>query len=145
MSNAKTHDCKSELNKTGLRATPARIAVMKFLENADTPVDVQMIKEDLDRQNISSDTATVFRIINIFTQKGITRQISFNEGKFRYELANREDHHHLICQTCSKIEDFSDCAVPEVEKNIRNKKKFRVLSHALEFYGVCRDCLTKQN
>lgn len=141
---AKKHDCKTELNKADLRATPARIAVMRFLENTNTPSDVQTIKEYLDSQNISSDYATVFRIMNAFTERGITRQISFNEGKFRYELANRADHHHLICQNCEKIEDFSDCAVPVLEKNIRRKKKFHVLTHALEFYGLCHDCVAIQ-
>lgn len=139
------HDYKTELNEASLRATPARIAVMKFLETTDTPVDVQMIKNYLAKQNVPSDAATVFRIMNIFTEKGITRQISFNEGKFRYELASREDHHHLICKNCDKIEDFSDCAIPALEKNIQKKKKFQVLSHTLEFYGLCRDCLTISN
>lgn len=134
------HDYKKELNEAGLRATPVRIAVMEFLENTDTPVDVQMIKEYLKQKNVSSDTVTIFRIMNIFTEKCITRKISFNEGKFRYELASREDHHHLICKNCDKVEDLSDCAIPALEKNIQKKKKFQVLSHALEFYGLCQDC-----
>lgn len=139
------HDCKIELNEASLRATRARIAVMKFLETTDTPVDVQMIKNYLAKQNVPSDAATVFRIMNIFTEKGITRQISFNEGKFRYELANREDHHHLICKNCGKIEDFSYCAIPALEKDIQKKKGFLVTSHALEFYGLCERCKDKQN
>lgn len=138
------HDCKIELNEVTLRATPARIAVMKFLENSNTPVDVQMVKDYLDKKNVPSDSATVFRIMNIFTQKGITRQISLNEGKFRYELASREDHHHLVCQNCEKIEDFSACAIPALEKDIRKKKGFHVTSHALEFYGLCGRCKDKR-
>lgn len=139
------HDCKIELNEASLRATPSRIAVMKFLENTTTPVDVQKIKEYLAKQNIPTDAATVFRIMNIFTQKSITRQISFNEGKFRYELASREDHHHLICKNCDKVEDFSDCAIPALEKDILKEKGFQVTSHALEFYGLCESCKDKQN
>jgi Fur family ferric uptake transcriptional regulator len=135
-----SHDCKDELNEVDLRATPARIAVMKFLESADSPVDVSMVKEYLDKQKIDADSATVFRIMNMFTDKGIAKQISFNEGKFRYELASREDHHHLLCTNCGRIEDFSDCAIPELEKDIQDKKKFQVKSHSLEFFGLCRDC-----
>jgi len=139
------HDCKIELNDADLRATPARIAVMKLLETTDKPVDVNMIKEYLDKQHIDTDPVTVFRIVNMFTEKGITKQISFNEGKFRYELTNKADHHHLICQQCGKVEDISDCAIPELEKDIQKKKKFLVKSHSLEFYGLCDDCQKKQN
>ncbi len=139
------HDCKAELNEADLRATPARIAVMKLLESAATPVDIQMIKDYLDDKNIKADPATVFRIMNMFTDKGITRQISFNEGKFRYELANREDHHHLICENCGKIEDISDCNIVSLQKDIEKKKHFKVTSHALEFYGLCKSCQKSQN
>lgn len=145
MVNAKIkHNCKTELNDLSLRATPARLAVMKLLETTQAPVDAGMVKEYLDNEKIETDEVTVFRIMNMFTQKGITRQISFNEGKFRYELASREDHHHLICKNCANIEDFFGCAIPAFEKDIQKKKGFQVTSHALEFYGFCESCEDKQ-
>lgn len=140
-----SHNCKTELNAADLRATPARIAVIKLLENTPLPLDIAIIKKHLAKQKIQTDAATVFRIMNMFTQKGITKQISFNEGKSRYELAGREDHHHLICQNCGRVEDFSDCEIPALEKDILKKKKFLVLSHSLEFYGLCQNCQKKVN
>jgi len=140
-----SHNCKDELNEVELRATPARIAVMDLLEKTNLPVDATMIKDHLDKHHIDTDPATVFRILNMFLEKGLIKQISFNEGKFRYELANREDHHHLICQTCGKIEDISECAISELEKDIKKKKGFIVSHHTLEFYGVCHDCQKNQN
>lgn len=134
------HDCKTELNEAELRATPARISVMRLLEASSTPVDVRMIMNHLDKENIETDPATAFRIINMFTEKGLVKQISFNEGKFRYELANQKDHHHLICEVCGRIDDISDCAIPALEKNIQKKKRFLVKNHSLEFYGLCKDC-----
>jgi len=139
------HDCRIELNEFDLRATPARIAVMKLLETTNAPVDVNMAIKYLEKKDMKTDPATVFRIMNMFTQKGITKQISLNEGKFRYELKNREDHHHLICENCGNIEDISDCNIAGLEKEIGNKKKFLVKSHSLEFYGVCESCQKLDN
>ncbi len=140
-----SHDCKTELNQAELRATPARIAVMKLLENTTTPVDVTMIKEYLDEKNIETDPATVFRIVNMFQQKGLVKQIFFNEGKFRYELAGKPEHHHLVCDSCGQVETFADCAIPALEKDIKKRKGFKVTSHSLEFYGLCDNCQTKHN
>jgi Fur family ferric uptake transcriptional regulator len=134
-----------DIKSSGLRATPARIAVMDFLKTTDRPVDIQTIIGYLDENNIDADPATVFRIMNLFTKKGITKQISFNEGKYRYELAGVPEHHHLVCTVCSKIESFSDCNIPVLEKDIMIKKQFIVKNHALEFYGLCSDCQRKQN
>lgn len=145
MIKVKLHNCKTELNNVALRATPARVAVMKLLEETDMPIDIQMIKGYLRKEQIETDPATVFRIMNMFMEKGLVKQVSFNEGKFRYELANKPDHHHLICSSCAKVEDFSDCAIAELENDIYEKKGFSVKAHALEFYGVCRMCQKKLN
>ncbi|HSW88859.1 MAG TPA: Fur family transcriptional regulator [Candidatus Saccharimonadales bacterium] len=134
------HDCKEELNEAELRATPARIAVMKLLETTNTPVDVSMIIEYLEEKNIKTDPATAFRIVNMFMEKGLVKQISFNEGKFRYELSSKADHHHLICENCGQIQDISDCAISELEGDIKKKKGFLVKRHSLEFFGLCENC-----
>ncbi len=134
------HDCRRELKEISLRATPARIAVLKYLEKTDNPVDVSMIKEHLQKNDIQVDQATVFRIINAFTDKGLAKQIQLYEGKFRYELAGRPDHHHLICEVCGTIQDIADCVVEDFEKNVEQEKNFLVKRHSLEFFGVCERC-----
>lgn len=134
------HDCKQELRKFQLKVTPARLAVLSFLEKVREPVDVTTIIQYLGREGIQADQATIFRIVNLFTGKGLTRQVQFNEGKFRYELSSREDHHHLICERCGKIEDISDCSIKGLEKEITVKKQFLVKRHSLEFFGVCKEC-----
>ena len=134
------HDCTSELHENNLRATPARLALMKLFESSVEPLDVQTMIEFLENIDIKADPATVFRIINMFTEKGITKQISFNEGKFRYELANKADHHHLVCTKCGDIQDISDCNISTLEKEIEKKKMFKVSNHTLEFFGICSNC-----
>lgn len=134
------HDCKDELNNLKLRATPARIALMKLLESATEPVDVQTMIEYLSKSNIKTDPATVFRIINMFTEKNLTKQIQLNEGKFRYELSSKTDHHHFICEKCGEIEDISDCNIEMIENEIRKKKGLLIKNHSLEFFGLCKSC-----
>ncbi len=134
------HDCKEELNEVELRATPARIALMQLLEKSDKPLDIQSMIEFLEQKDLKTDPATVFRIINMFTEKGLVKPIQLNEGKFRYELTAKEDHHHLVCEKCGDIEDISDCNINALEKEIEKMKQFKVTSHSLEFFGICKSC-----
>jgi len=134
------HNCKIELRQADLKATPTRLAVLSLLEKTNRPVDVGSIIDYLKENSIKADPATVFRIVNLFTEKGLTRQIHLNEGKFRYEPSSKEDHHHLICNTCGSIEDISDCSIDVLVKEINKKKKFLVKNHSLEFFGVCKQC-----
>jgi Fe2+ or Zn2+ uptake regulation protein len=134
------HDCKTELNDVALRATPIRLALMKLLETSNKPLDVQSMIQFLAKKSIKADPATVFRIINRFTQKGLVTTIQFREGKFRYELTAKANHHHLVCQKCSGIQDISNCNINLLEKKITKEKRFQVTSHSLEFFGICEDC-----
>lgn len=134
------HDCASELHGMGLRATPARLALVNLLEEADKPLDVASMIEFLQKKNIKADPATVFRIVNMFVGKGLIRQIQFNEGKFRYELAARGNHHHFICENCGAIEDIADCNIETLERTLQSKKGLLVKRHSLEFFGFCRAC-----
>ena len=136
----KMHDCKEKLRSVDLKATPARLEILKLLEASEKPIDVSSIIDYLSSKKINTDPATVFRIINMFTNRGLTRQIQLHEGRFRYELASKADHHHLICQKCGNIEDISDCSIDILEKEIDRKKGFRVSYHSLEFFGVCARC-----
>lgn len=136
----KQHDCKEELREIDLRATPARVAVMRFLEKTSKPVDVNTIINHLSDREVKTNPATVFRIMNTLTQKGITIPIQFQEGKTRYELSKKAHHHHLICEACGKIEDVSVSIIPTLEKEIQKKQSFLVKRHSLEFFGLCSDC-----
>lgn len=134
-------DITSSLSEHNLKVTEARKALMEFLLKENQPVDAQFIIDHL-QKNHSIDRVTVFRILNVLTDHGILRKLEFGEGKARYELAT-DEHHHLICESCGKIEDVSDCNISELEVDIRNKKKFHIKRHSLEFFGLCSQCFEK--
>lgn len=127
------------LHGAQLKLTNARKVVVHFLEKEDRPVDVEEILLHLRKHQLETDRGTVYRMIDIFLEKGIVNRLEFGEGKFRYELAG-SDHHHLICENCGSIEDISDCGIDDWEKQIKYKKGFIVKRHALEFFGICKQC-----
>ncbi len=134
------HNCREELKGVSLRATPTRLEILKLIESVDEPVDVKTLIRYLKKKKIKTDPATVFRIVNIFKEKGLLKSIHFNESKFRYEYAFKKDHHHLICDNCGQIEDVADNFITQIERKIKRKKKFYIKSHSLEFFGVCSSC-----
>lgn len=134
------HDCKEELRDSDLKVTPARLAVLQLLETTEAPIDVASVIAYLEQHDIKADPATIFRIMNVFTERGLAKQIQLQEGKARYELAANSDHHHLVCSKCGDIQDISDCNIAGLEKDIEKKKGFKVTSHSLEFFGICSAC-----
>ncbi len=127
-----------------IKNTPARSAVRDFLSRAKSPADVEQIINFLRSKNLHTNKVTVYRIIDFMFENGIVDKLEFREGKFRYEI-KKTDHHHLICTNCKRVEDIEDKYMNDFESEIKRKKRFLVKNHSLEFFGVCRDCLPKQN
>ena len=123
------------LQKNGLKSTSARLAVLDYLEKKKRPVDVLTIIENIED---APDQATVYRILNIFFDKGLIERIEFGEGKYRYELSEHH-HHHLICSECGRIEEVSGMHLKRFEDEIR-RDGFLIKSHSLEFFGICKNC-----
>jgi Fur family ferric uptake transcriptional regulator len=99
-----------------------------------------MILVYLKQKDVDTDPATIFRMMNDFLQKGITKEVQLGKGKSSYELANKGDHHHLVCETCGKIEAVLDNVVPEMEKELQKRHGFLIKRHSLEFFGLCKNC-----
>ena len=127
------------LQDADLKATGARLAVLSFLTHSMKPLTAEEIFDHIRDEHDAADKATIYRILDTFSHKGITTRLEFGEGKFRYELAG-DDHHHLICESCGEMEDISDCNISDLEQEIATKKKFLVTRHSLEFYGLCSVC-----
>jgi Fur family ferric uptake transcriptional regulator len=113
-----------------------------LLQKAHQPLSAQNV---VDQVGATMDQATVYRIFKDLKAKGIIRPIDLRHNHAHYELARADDHHHLICVRCGKIEDVRDCGVEEMQETIarRSKQFATVKTHSLEFYGVCNGCAKK--
>lgn len=132
------HDGEAELRQAKLQVTPGRIATLQIFGSHDRPVDAQHIIDHL-QKDLGIDRVTVFRILKTFLEKGLIRKLEFGEGKARYEL-NKEEHHHLICQNCGRIDDIAHYESPQLTHDLKNMKGFLVRSHSVEYFGLCKNC-----
>jgi Fe2+ or Zn2+ uptake regulation protein len=133
---------KTVLRKSGYKATPPRLAVLEAFKNSKQPLSAQEIIDLLPR---GADQVTVYRTLKSFKEKGIIKQIDLRHNHAHYELADIDEHHHIICVRCGRIEDVHHCGVEEIQdKVLRASKHFsEIRTHTLEFYGVCKSCIKK--
>lgn len=128
------------LEKLGVEDTPGRTSIMKIFHKFTKPIDITTILSELKRMKTWINRATVFRIINFFTEQGLLKKLEFKEGKFRYELASLPHHHHIVCVKCGIIKDIENCKLNILEKKAEQMHAFAIHSHRLEFFGLCARC-----
>ncbi|MDR3547702.1 MAG: Fur family transcriptional regulator [Candidatus Pacebacteria bacterium] len=134
------------LRTHGLKATPQRVQVLGLLASARKPVSISELQKKAEKSNEALDSVTLYRSLEMLVENSLARPVDLRHGHTDYELtAGREHHHHIVCVKCGAIEDFEWCPEPDLEKKIlRNTKSFAKLTdHSLEFFGVCKKCITK--
>lgn len=126
------------IKQKGYRLTKTRENVIKALKNH--PLTVEEISENLKKNKININTASIYRSLELFVETGIAHTFNLGEGKSRYELVNENyHHHHLICNNCKNIEDIV-LDRENFTKEINRKSKFKIDHHHLEFFGLCKRC-----
>jgi len=128
------------LRARGLKATPERQSILLVLLKAKHPLTIQEIKSVM--KNSPIDQATIYRTMNRLVTMGIVRQVDFQHGHMHYELYDTEDHHHLICTSCGRIEDIHGCSANKLAVAVlRSSSQFaKVTSHSFELFGLCKRC-----
>ena len=97
-------DVRALLNQSGLRATSARIAVVKVLIGQNSPVSPAQICRRLEGARV--DRATVYRTVDALFESGLVHR-AYSEGRTSfYELSDHcaEDacHPHFLCRVCGE-------------------------------------------
>ncbi len=127
------------LKKHELKATPQRLCILNTLDSCGhaTLEDIQKI---ISIKFPTLSLSTIYRNLNDMIQKEIVSEVKLVNKKDYFEIA-KDNHVHLICQKCGKIEDF-EIKTDNLSKKIEELTGDKVLSNTLSFDVICKDCLS---
>jgi Fur family ferric uptake transcriptional regulator len=124
----------------GIKRTKQREAVLEVLARAETPLSAMDIFAQTEKGETPLWLSTVYRILELFTEKGVVLKTSVLDGDMAYyELKRQEHHHYAVCVDCHKIVALNNCPMAEFKPKLADGG-FRVLGHRVEMFGYCKDC-----
>jgi Fe2+ or Zn2+ uptake regulation protein len=131
----------AELRASGLRVTSRRQAVLAVL--ADRPhVTAAQVAAELaeDAQPATLSRQGLYNILDDLTRVGLVRCIEPAGSAARYELSGGDNHHHLVCRSCGRVEDVA-CAVGEAPCLTPVETAGFVVDEAeVTWWGLCAEC-----
>ncbi|OYP38862.1 Fur family transcriptional regulator [Rhodopirellula sp. MGV] len=101
-----TDSIKDTIRAAGLRATPARLATLQMLREADSPLTHAEVADRLAVDGV--DKATAFRNLNDMTEAGLLRRTELGDHVYRFEEigpgeSDAESHPHFLCTVCGTV------------------------------------------
>lgn len=138
---------KERLKEKGSKLTPQRRATLNIImENKGEHLNTEEIYELVRKDCPEIGLATVYRTLQLLEEMDIISRINLDDGCSRYEIKTGDEdhqHHHLICQECSKIIEVKIDLLDHLEKEIEKEYNFDIKDHKLKFFGLCSDCKQK--
>lgn len=125
----------------GRRMTKIREALLDLFMKGKGPLSIEEVAKKFKRRSLEADTSTLYREIDFLLKENFLQEVMLEGSKRRFEWTHKEHHHHLYCQKCHRIEEMEmDNELASLEAAIQKKKKFKITSHTLEFFGFCNAC-----
>jgi Fur family ferric uptake transcriptional regulator len=120
-----------------VRETQQRTAIRQALLDAGRPLSHEEVLAAAQRDCPGLGIATVYRNVRRLREQGWLREVELPGAPSRYEVADKDHHHHFHCVACDRIYEVEDC--PGDLKKLA-PSGFLVQSHEIILYGLCRNC-----
>jgi len=134
----------------GYRLTIARESIFDVLSKTTEHLSAEDIYLRVHKAFPSIGLTTVYRTLELLVQLGLVFKFDFGDGRSRFELSEdskgARHHHHLVCNSCGRVVDYTDFIDEEVEllnqteKGLSKKYNFKITNHLIQFYGQCDNC-----
>lgn len=126
------------MHSKGLRLTKQRKIILETLKKSPRHFTVEELFKEILKRTSNISLATVYRSLKIWTEEGLIGELKF--GKYSsWFNGDPHNHYHVICRTCGKIEDIY-LNVKDLEPKAQCLTNYKIISHQIEFMGVCPKC-----
>lgn len=136
-----TLDVPQLLRGAALRVTRPRVAVLTAVQvhpHAETEAIIGAVRTELPAVSHQA----VYDALRALTAAGLVRRIEPPGSAARYEARVGDNHHHLVCRSCGRIDDV-DCPVGSAPcLTASGDSGFAVDEAEIVYWGRCSGCST---
>jgi Fur family ferric uptake transcriptional regulator len=121
------------------RITRQRQIILEELRKVTTHPTADEVCQLVRRRLPHISLGTVYRNLELLADYGLILKLEMAGAQRRFD-GNVENHYHVRCSSCSRVEDLPARPIAIPENNFREMTTFEITGHRLEFFGLCPAC-----
>jgi Fe2+ or Zn2+ uptake regulation protein len=130
--------------KYNLRNTQQRKIIYKDVILSKSHPTAEDVYRSVKKKIPNISLGTVYRNLETLEKKGLIKKIDIDKSKKRYD-GDLNDHFHIICLKCGKVEDIKFEKKCNFEDYINIDTEYKIIGRQIEIYGICPECLVAVN
>lgn len=134
---------QNSLKERGVRLTRQRRILLELLDRSGRHLDAETLFQMAQQKDPKLNRVTVYRTLKMLKMSGLVDELDLMhvEGdQHYYETRLKQEHAHLVCLRCGKVEEFFGEPLQKMRKQIETNLGFQIVSARTEMGGYCPDC-----
>lgn len=134
---------KDSLKQQGVRLTRQRKVLLDLIDQSGRHLDAEALYQLARLQDPKINRVTVYRTLKLLKAGGLVDELDLmhHEGdQHYYETRLKQEHAHVICLRCGKIEEFFGDLLQQMREQIESHFGFQIVLARTEVGGYCSHC-----
>ena len=130
------------LQKHSHRKTSERFDILEEIYSISSHFDVESLFRIMKSKKYHVSRATIYNTIELLLDSGLITKHQFGKNLAEYEKSfEYKQHDHLICEDCSRVVEFCDPRIQQIQTMMGDLLNFSISHHSLNLFGKCRNIL----
>jgi Fur family ferric uptake transcriptional regulator len=140
---AATVSSRDTLAQRGVRLTRQRKILLDLIDKTGKHLDAESLYQLAKEKDPKLNRVTVYRTLKILKEGGLVDELDLMHRtgeQHYYETRRKQEHAHVICLGCGKIEEFFGEPLQRLRRQIESHFGFQILLARTEMGGYCSHC-----
>jgi Fur family ferric uptake transcriptional regulator len=129
----------------GLRLTRQRQILLDLIDKTGQHLDAESLYQYAREKDPKLNRVTVYRTLKLLKEGGLVDELDLMHQageQHYYETRRKQEHAHVICLTCGKVEEFFGEPLQKLRRQIESHFGFQIVLARTEVGGYCPNCQT---
>lgn len=134
---------KDSLRERGVRLTRQREILLDLIDKSGEHLDAESLYALAKERDPKLNRVTVYRTLKLLKKGGLVDELDLmhhSGDQHYYETRLKQEHAHVICLQCGKVEEFFGEPLQKLRRQVENHFGFQIVLARTEIGGYCSQC-----
>jgi len=134
---------RATLEERGIRLTKQRKILLEIIDQSGAHLDAEKLYQLATERDPKLNRVTVYRTLKLLKESGLVDELDlmhFEGDQHYYETRMKQEHAHVICLQCGRIEEYFGEPLRAMRQQIQESLGFEIVAARTEVGGYCPHC-----